>query len=156
MHSKVTFKEYNMNQLMIPMSIEDLIPKNHLVRVVNSTIDKLNIEPLLKLYEGGGRSSYHPKMMLKVIVYAYSQKIFSCRQIAKALRENVNFMWISGNNQPDYRTINRFRSENMKKVIEETFSSLVQILLDQGYIKLENYFLDGTKIEASANKYTFV
>ncbi|AZR72140.1 transposase [Anoxybacter fermentans] len=155
-HNKKTFIEYNMNQTMLPLSFDVFIPENHLVRVVNSAIERMNIEPLLEKYKGGGRSSYHPKMMLKVIVYAYTQRIYSSRRIAKALRENIYFMWLSGNNKPDFRTINRFRSEIMKDVIDEVFASVLELLIEEGYVKLENYFLDGTKIEANANKYSFV
>lgn len=155
-HDKITFKTYNMNQLNLPIDLDSVIPENHLVRLVNSTIDQIDISPLLKKYKGGGTSSYNPQMMLKVIVYAYTQQIYSSRKIAKALRENINFMWISGTNKPDHRTINNFRSSIMKDVIDDVFASVVKLLVEQEYIKLENYFLDGTKIEANANKYTYV
>ena len=156
-NKKVTFKEYTMNQqFLLPPSLEELIPASHQVRVIEATIDRMNIDPLLKQYKGGGRSNYHPKMMLKVLIYAYSQKIYSSRMIAKALRENINFMWISGNNRPDFRTLNRFRSSTMKNVIEEVFGAIVELLIEEGYIQFENYFLDGTKIEANANKYSWV
>ncbi|KIV49834.1 transposase, partial [Aneurinibacillus migulanus] len=95
-------------------------------------------------------------MMLKIILYAYTNRIYSSRQIAKQLGENIYFMWLSENQKPDFRTINRFRSERMKDVIYETFFSLVDLLRQEGLVKLEDYFLDGTKIEANANKYTFV
>ncbi len=111
---------------------------------------------LVHLYPGGGRPPYHPKMMLKVILYAYANRVYSSRQIAKQLHENIYFMWLSGNQTPDFRTINRFRSERMKDVIYETFFSIVDLLRSEGLVKLEDYFLDGTKIEANANKYTFV
>lgn len=151
------FKTYEMNQLMLlPPSLEELVPEHHLVRVVNQAIERMNINPLLARYQGGGTSSYHPKMMLKVLVYAYSQKIYSSRQIAKAMRENVQFMWLSGNNKPDFRTINRFRSSTMKGVVDEIFASVLELLVEAKLVKLESYFLDGTKIEANANRYTFV
>ena len=95
-------------------------------------------------------------MMLKVLVYAYTQRIYSSRQIAKALRENVNFMWMSGGNRPDFRTINDFRGEKMKGVIEEVFTSVLELLVEEGYVKLENYFVDGTKMEANANQHKVV
>jgi len=156
-NTQVTFKEYSMNQqFLLPPSLEELIPENHLVRVINSAIERMNIDPLLKRYKGGGTSSYHPGMMLKVLVYAYTQRIYSSRMIAKALRENIHFMWISGKNTPDFRTINRFRSSVLKGLIEEIFSSVITLMLDAGLVKLENYFLDGTKIEANANKYSWV
>ena len=141
-----------MEQLKLPMDVEIKIPEKHLVRTVNNAIEKMNINPLLEKYKGGGTSSYHPKMMLKVLVYAYCQRIYSSRQIAKALRENINFMWLSGNSQPDFRTINRFRSSVMKDIIDEVFASVLELLIEEGHVKLENYFLDGTKIEANANK----
>lgn len=156
MNNKITFKNYNMDQLKLPMDLEIIIPETHLVKIVNSAIEKMNINPLLEKYKGGGTSAYHPKMMLKVLVYAYSQRVYSSRQISKGLRENIHFMWISGNNQPDFRTINRFRSSVMKDVIDDLFAFVLELLIKEGYVKLENYFLDGTKIEANANKYSFV
>jgi len=151
------FKPYEQNQpMLLPPNLEELIPPNHLVRVVNDIIECIDMEPLIKQYKGGGTSAYHPKMLVKVIVYGYTQRIFSSRQIAKALRENINFMWLSGMNRPDHRTINRFRGKIMKAVIDEVFYAVVEQLLEQGYIDLEKYFVDGTKIEANANKYSFV
>jgi len=154
---KQVFKAYIQSQdMLLPPNLEELIPAGHLVRVVNEMIDQLDIEPLKRQYKGGGTSAYHPKMMLKVIVYAYTQKVFSSRGIAKELRENVNFMFLSGMSQPDHRTINRFRGEVMKKAIEEVFYGVLEQLLDLGYIDLEKYFADGTKVEANANRYSFV
>ena len=151
------FKPYIMAQpSLIPPSWDELIPANHIVRVVNRAIERINVEPLLRKYKGGGTSSYHPKMMLKVIVYAYTQRIYSSRQIAKAVRENVNFLWLSGGNQPDFRTINHFRGEKMKGAIEEVFTLVLELLLEEGYVKLENYFVDGTKVEANANRHQVV
>jgi len=150
-----TFKDYTMNQLQLPLSFEDFIPKNHLVRVVNTVVDSLELKPLYDRYKEGGCPAYHPRMMLKVMIYSFSQKIYSSRQIAKALRENINFMWIAGGNKPDFRTINRFRLD-MKDIIEDVFYEILHLLIEKKYINLQNYFLDGTKIEANANKYTFV
>ena len=155
--SKVVFKPYHQHQIsLLPPSLEELIPENHLVRMVNSSIEKMDINPIINEYKGGGTSSYHPKMLLKVIVYAYTQRLYSSRRIAKALRENINYMWLSGNNRPDFRTINRFRSSRLKDTIDEVFSSLIIFLIEEGYVKLENYFYDGTRMEANANKYSFV
>lgn len=155
-HNKITFKPYNMNQLKLPMAIDDLISDDHLVRIVNNTIDNMNIDPLFKKYKGGGTSSYHPKMMLKVLVYAYAERTYSSRRIAKALRENINFMWISGGNKPDFRTINRFRSSVMKDTINDIFASVLELLVETKLVNLENYFLDGTIVEANANKHSYV
>lgn len=151
------FKEYIQGQIvMLPTDLETQIPPKHLVRVVNAAIEKMDISALMAQYKGGGTSSYHPKMLLKVLVYSYSQQLYSSRKIAKALRENIYFMWLSGNQQPDFRTINRFRSEVVKEVIEDIFTAVLELLIEEGYVKLENYFLDGTKIEANANKFSWV
>jgi transposase len=95
--SNPRFMEYNQHQeILLPPSIEDLIPGNHMVRTVNKVIEKMNIEALINTYKGGGRSSYDPLMLLKVLVYAYIMKIYSSRRISKGLREDINFMWLSG------------------------------------------------------------
>ncbi|ODA42950.1 transposase [Desulfosporosinus sp. BG] len=155
-HNKIVFKEYNQKQLSLPIDLECLIPANHMVRVINSAIDQMNLEPLFAKYPGGGRSSFHPVMMTKLLVYAYADKIYSSRRIEKAARENIMYMWLCGGNVPDFKTINSFRGERMKDIILEVFSEVVELLIKQGHIKLENYFLDGTKIEANANKYSWV
>jgi transposase len=154
---KPVFKPYSMGQmLLMPQSYEELIPEDHLVRVVNRAVEQIDVERLVGQYAGGGSSSYHPKMMLKVLVYAYCQKIYTSRKIAAALRENIYFMWISGVSQPDFRTINGFRGERMKGVIGEVFSGVVEYLVAEGYVKLEDLFVDGSKIEADANKHKVV
>lgn len=148
--------QYTMDQLCLPMDLEEDIPENHLVRVVNAAVNRLDDAIFDAAYPGGGRDSYHPKMLTKVIIYAYTQRIYSSRQIAKAVRENIMFMWIAGRQKPDFRTINRFRSERMKDVLETVFTAVLQFLVEENYVQLEHYFVDGTKIEANANRYTFV
>jgi transposase len=151
------FKPYVMNQPhLLPPSYDELIEAEHLVRVVNEVIDQLDLGVLLAQYKGGGTSSYHPQMLLKVLVYAYCKKIYSSRKIAAALRENIHFMWLSGGNQPDFRTINDFRGSRMKGVIDQVFAEVLEYLIETGHIKLEHYFVDGTKIEADANKHKVV
>jgi len=142
--------------MLLPPSLEELIPENHLVRVVSKMIEEIDRRILEKQYKGGGTSAYNPQMLLKVIVYAYTQRVFSSRRIAKELRENVNYMWLSGMNRPDHRTINRFRGKVMKAAIDEVFYGVIEQLMEAGYVDLEHYFVDGTKIEANANKYKFV
>lgn len=146
-----------MNQIaLLPPSYEDVIPDKHLVRVVNEAVEKIEVSALKEQYKGGGTSSYHPKMLLKVMVYAYAERIYSSRRIAKALRENIHFMWISGGNQPDFRTLNDFRGKRMQPVIGEVFSTVIEYLIEGGYVKMESYFADGTKIEADGNKHKVV
>lgn len=155
--SKQVFKPYRQQQVMLlPPSLEEMIPENHLVRVLNRTIDGLNVEALVATYKGGGTSAYHPLMLLKVLVYAYLSKVYASRRIAKALREDVNFMWLSGMQRPDFRTINEFRSSRLKEVIDEVFGSMVLFLLGHGYIDLQQYFVDGTKLRADSNRHKIV
>ena len=155
--SKVVFKDYNFNQnLLLPPSLEELIDPNHPVRVVNQVVDNLNLDPILAKYDGGGCPAYHPRLMLKVLVYGYVTNLYSSRKIEQALQQNIHFMWLSGMSYPDHNTINRFRSERLKGVFKEVFSQVVLLLIDQGHITLKEAYLDGTKIEANANRYTFV
>lgn len=155
---EVVFKPYLQDQLMLlPPSLEELIPQGHLVRIVNTAVERMKLDPLLDAYDvGGGASRYHPKMLLKVLVYGYTQQLYSSRRIAKALRENVHFMWLAACQQPDFRTLNRFRSSRLKGKIDEVFAALVEFLVEAGLVHLQDYFLDGTKIEANANRYSFV
>ncbi len=155
--NKVVFKEYSPNQLiLLPQSLEEKIKQDHPVRIVNDVIEKINIGPLLKKYEGGGTSSYHPKMLLKVMVYSYLTNIYSSRRIEEALQQNIHFMWLSGMNEPDHNTINRFRGERLKDVLKPIFVQVVELLSESGLVSLKELYVDGTKIEANANRYTFV
>lgn len=155
---KITFKPYNQGeQWLLPPSLDELVPENHFVRIVSKTVDELRIEDVFAKYtKGGGASRYNPVMLLKVLVYCYMTGTYSSRQIAKQCRENVNVMWLTGFQKPDFRTINKFRSEKLKDSIEEIFVAAVKLLNRKGYVSLEKYFVDGTKIESAANKYTFV
>jgi transposase len=149
------FQQYNTNQLILPLDVEVFIPLHHVCRVVDHAIEQMDMNLFLSQYPGGGRPPFHPKLMLKIIVYAYIKGIYSSRKIAEQLEENIYFMWLAGHQKPNFRTINRFRSERMKDIIYETFFSIMDLLHQEGMVKLEDYFVDGTKIEANANRYTF-
>jgi hypothetical protein len=95
-------------------------------------------------------------MMLKIILYAYCSRIYSCRLIAKAVREDVTFMWLAGMKQPTFNSINRFRSEYFREILETVFTELLDFLHHKGYISYTDFFVDGTKIEANAGQYTHV
>jgi transposase len=155
--SKLVFKDYKINQnLLLPPSLEELIEPNHPVRIVNQVVDNLNLDSILAKYEGGGCPAYHPRLMLKVLVYGYVTNTYSSRKIEQALQQNIHFMWLSGMSYPDHNTINRFRSNRLKGVLKEVFSQVVMLLVDHGHITMKEAYLDGTKIEANANRYTFV
>lgn len=156
-YKQPTFKAYVQNQiLLLPPSLEELIPEGHPVRVVNDVISRINIEPLFDAYEIRGASSYHPLMLLKIIVYGYVSNVYSSRKLETACRENINFMWLSGMVKPDHNTINRFRGERLKTVLRKVFDEVVLLMAGEGLLSIEEVFIDGTKLEANANRYTFV
>ena len=150
------FKYYEQNQLMIPMQWRTLIDKDDIVFVLNDVIEQMNIDKILETYSPLGTDSYHPKMMLKILMYGYIRKKYSSRLIAEAVNSDVKFIWLAGGNKPTRNVINAFRKDKMKLIMEDVFSELMVILEAKGYINSEEYFVDGTKIEANANKYTFV
>ena len=157
MKNKVVFKPYIQHQgTLLPPSLEELLPQDHIVRVINDLVDQLKIDTLLNEYKGGGTSSYHPRMMLKVWVFGYVMKVHSCRRLAKALREHIPFMWLGGMQQPDFRTLNHFRSTRMKAVIGDVFKQVVLFCVEEKYIDLNELFTDGTKYQANGNKHQVV
>jgi len=157
MSRKVIYKTYNQDQLsLLPPSYDDLVPKHHPVRIVNRIIDQINIVSLENSYKGGGTSSYHPRMLLKVLIYSYLRNIYSSRKIEQALLENVHFMWLSGQSKPDHNTINDFRGKRLKGQLKKIFNQVVLLLAKEGYLSLKELYVDGTKLEANANRYSFV
>ena len=155
--SKAVFKAYDQQQvLLLPPSLDELIPAQHLVRVVNSVVESLDLSSIINQYEGGGASSFHPKMMTKILLYGYAMKIYTGRKLAKALSQDVTFMWLAAYNQPDFRTINLFRSGVLKETIEDLFKELLSFLVTHGYVNVENYFTDGTTLSADANRHQIV
>lgn len=155
--SSAVFKDYFQHQaFLLPPSLEELISANHPVRVVNDIINGIDLRLLTDQYKGGGTSSYHPAMLLKVVVYSYLINIYSSRKMETAITENIHLMWLSGMQKPDHNTINRFRSERLKDTLKSIFIQVVQLLAEQGLLSLKDVYVDGTKLEANANKYTFV
>lgn len=155
--AKVIFKDLSGTQpSLFPQNILDKIAPNHPVRLVNEVVDNLNISTIISKYQGGGTSSFHPRMMIKVLFYSYLSNIYSCRKIERALHENIHFMWLSGCCTPDFRTINYFRANRLQGEIHNLFAEVVRMLQELNYVSLDIQYIDGTKIEAAANKYTFV
>ena len=155
--TKAIFKTYNQQQaLLLPPTLDELISSTHLVRVVNQVVEEMDIAPLIEQYQGGGTSCYHPRMLLKVLLYGYCVKIYTGRKIARALTQDINFMWLSGMSRPDFRTINIFRSSRAKEVIEELFKELLLFLMREQYIRMGNYFCDGSTFMADGNKHKMV
>ena len=155
--AKVVYKSYNQNDnLLFPPCLGDFIAENDPVRVLDAIVENLDISAIEATYVGGGTSSYHPRMLLKVVLYAYLQNVYSGRKMETLVRRDVNFMWLSGMQRPDFNTINLFRKNRLAGVIDDLFTQVVQMLVDGKFISLEVQYIDGTKIESRANKYTFV
>ena len=154
--AKIHFRPYTPNQIVLfPQRIDENIPSDDPVRILNAMVDNLNLSSFHKLYKELGRSPYHPRMMLKAVLYAYMNNIYSCRKIEKSLLRDIHFIWLAGYEKPDYRTINRFRNR-VKDEINGIFTQIVLILASKGFISLDVEYVDGTKIESKANRYTFV
>ena len=153
---KLHFRPYISNQMVLfPQRIDENIADNDPVRIVNAVVDSLNLQDFKKLYRERGRSAYHPRMMLKVILYAYMNNVYSCRRIEKLLLRDIHYIWLAGYEKPDFITINRFRNR-VKNEINNIFTQIVVLLAERGFITLDVEYIDGTKIESKANKYTFV
>lgn len=156
MPENLHFRSYDPDQtLLFPQRIDRDIPKDDPVRILKSVIESLDLSGFKKLYHERGRSPYHPKMMLMVTLYSYMNNVYSCRKIEKLLYRDIYYIWLSGYQKPDFATINRFRNR-VKNEIGHIFTLLVLILVEKGFVTLEVEYLDGTKIESKANKYTFV
>ena len=155
MSTKLHTKNYNNNRLFLTVNPNEDIAENDPVRVVDAIVEGLDLKDFKKLYKEKGRCPYHPKMMLKLILYAYMNNIYSCRKIEKAVQRDIHYIWLAAQERPDFVTINRFRNR-VKKEINNIFTQVVLVLADQGFITLDVEYIDGTKIESKANKYTFV
>ena len=154
---KVIFKQDNQLQgMLIPLDLNDMVAADHPVRTVNAVLDKIDISSIVKQYRPGGTSSYHPRTLLKIIVYSYINNVYSSRKIEEAVCQNINYMWLAGMRKPDHNTINRFRGERLQKTLKPIFNQIVLLLCEEGLLNIKDLYTDGTKIEANANRYTFV
>ena len=145
-------------QLRLPIEYEVIIPENDSVRLLSQIMEELDYSELYAAYSQEGRNpATEPKILAKIMVYAYMEFVYSSRKIEKACRRDVNFMWLlNGETVPDHSTISRFRKERLGTAIEGLFYQLIQKLCELGEVSYEDVFIDGTKIEAAANRYTFV
>ncbi len=156
MFPKLHTKSYNNNdRLFFLLNPNEDIAENDPVRIVDAVVESLDLREFKKLYRERGRCAYHPKLMLKVILYAYMNNIYSCRKIEKAVQRDIHYIWLAAQERPDFVTINRFRNR-VKNEINNIFTQVVLLLAERGFITLDVEYIDGTKIESKANKYTFV
>lgn len=146
-----------MNQLVLPINLEVKLQDNDIAFVINDLVESIPDEAFHNFLRKTGRPSYHPRMMLKIILSAYSQSVFSGRKIEALLKDSIRMMWLAQGHEPSYRTINRFRVDpDVKDILRELFVQFRSHLVKEKIIDNEAIFIDGTKIEANANKFTFV
>ena len=146
------FKAYRQNQIMLmPPSLDDKIPQDHLARYISKVVDQLNLKEIEDGYSDLGCHAYHPRMLLKVILYGYSIGIRSSRRMQKESREDLVFMWLAGMQEPDFRTISDFRKDRMKD-IKQLFNQVLGICYELGMVQCGKISIDGTKIEANSSR----
>ena len=144
------------NQVVLPFEIEKNIPENDPVFKLVDICETLDYTNLRKEYIRSWRKT-DPETMFMLLVYGYMRRLYSSRKIEEACRTDIRFMWILGMEEPpDHSTIARFQNERLAEVMEELFYQLVEKLIEMGEVSYTNVFIDGTKIEANANKYSFV
>ncbi|MCM3707169.1 transposase, partial [Cytobacillus firmus] len=151
------FKNYIMNQIVLPLDLEVKLQKNDIAFHVHHLVESIPHEMFEPFLRNEGCPAYHPRMMLKIILCAYTQSVFSGRKIEALLKDSIRMMWLAQGYEPSYRTINRFRVKpEAKELIRECFVQFRSQLVEEKLIDQEAIFIDGTKIEANANKFTFV
>ena len=144
-------RAYSQHQMqMFPPSVRSLIEDDHLCLVVDDVVKILDLSCLYQKVSPEGNPAYHPAMMLKILFYSYASGIFSSRKIAKAMRENIAFIYLGAWQQPDFRTISDFRKNNLNE-LKELFVQIVMLCKHMGMIKLGHVSIDGTKVKANAS-----
>jgi transposase len=138
---------------LLPPSVNEWLPERHLARFVAEIIDALDVSAMSNNYRGSGSASYHPKLLLAVLVYGYATGVFSSRKLERATYDSVAFRFIAANEHPDHDTIATFRRRFLKE-IEALFVQVLLLAREMGMLKLGTVGLDGTKIHANASKHS--
>lgn len=150
--SNIKFKPYNQNQLqLLPQDLESKIASDHLAKLINKVVDDMNLSFIEQTYSSDGQHAYDPKMLLKVLTYAYSLGLHGSRRIADRLKEDIVFMWLSGRNTPDFRTISDFRKDKLGD-FKKIFEQILNTCFAMGMIRVGKVSIDGTKLLANASK----
>jgi transposase len=138
---------------LMPPSVDEWLPQTHLARFVVEVIDGLDLSPMSKSYRGSGSASYHPKVLLSLLVYGYATGVFSSRKLERATYDSVAFRFIAANDHPDHDTIANFRRRFLKE-IEALFVQVLLLAREMGMLKIGTVALDGTKIHANASRHS--
>ena len=159
--NNLTHKNYttygNLYQIKLPLNIEYIIPKDDSVRLLGQIVEEMNLKEIYQSYSRLRNNQATPKQMLKILLYAYMNSYYSSRKIETACKRDINFMYLlEGNHAPDHATIARFRSLHFAPFAKNILAQMTHLLAGNAEISLKNIFIDGTKLEAASNKYTFV
>ncbi|WP_077611272.1 IS1182 family transposase [Clostridium sp. Marseille-P2415] len=159
--NKILQKDYTMvqdfYQLKLPLNIDCIIPDNDSVRLLSQVVEEMDISELYSTYSRIRKNTATPRQMLKIMLYAYMNRIYSARDIERACHRDINFMFLLEDSKaPDHATIARFRSLHFSSCSKKMLAQMSVLLFELGEISGKDIFIDGTKIEACANKYTFV
>lgn len=159
--NNLTLKNYttfgSVYQLKLPLNIECIIPNNDSVRLLGQIVEEMDLSEIYQSYSRFRNNQATPKQMLKILLYAYMNRFYSSRKIETACKRDINFMYLlEGAHPPDHATIARFRSLHFAPVAKNILAQMTHILADNAEVSFKNIFIDGTKLEAAANKYTFV
>jgi len=146
------FKQYNQYQLqLLSPNLSDMVAKDHIARLINHSVDTMNISFIENQYSTNGQRAYDPRMLLKVLVYGYSSGTRSSRKLSDRLKEDVVFMWLSGRQEPDFRTISDFRKDKLHD-FKKIFEQVLQTCFSLGLARVGKVSIDGTKIQANASR----
>ncbi len=148
------FRNFDRNTgFLLPPSVDEWLPEKHLARFVAEVIDSLDLSAMSNSYRGSGSASYHPKLLLGVLVYGYATGVFSSRKLERATYDSVAFRFIAAKERPDHDTIATFRRRFLKE-IEGLFLQVLLLAREMGMLKLGTVALDGTKVHANASKHS--
>jgi len=138
---------------LLPPSVDEWLPERHLARFVVEVVDQLDLSPMVKAYRGTGSASYHPSVLLGLLVYGYATGVFSSRKLERATYDSVAFRFIAANDHPDHDTIAVFRRRFLG-AIERLFTDVLMLAREAGMLKLGTVALDGTKVKANASRHS--
>ena len=159
---KLNHKNYNkfstVRQLVLPLDYSQMIPETEPVRLLDAVLEELDYTALLRLYSPQGRkSAVPPKILFKIIVFAMSEGIYSLRAIQRQCQVNIQYMWLlQGYKAPSHMCIGRFYERLTVPVQEDLFAQFIHLLSELDVVPMDEVYIDGTKLEANANRYTFV
>lgn len=154
---EIRYKAYDQRLTIdMPLMLEGLVKENSLVHIINEVVESIDRRELDVYYSGGGCPAYYPKMLIKVWIYGYCREVYTSRPLAQKLREDLGFMWLAGGQQPCFKTLSDFRSKRMRGLVDRVFEQVLKYLVEEGYVNLDDLYIDGSKWEGNGNRHKVV